>query len=123
MGEIAATKIIAGWKGDFVADACTAAIQIGLLQSGNMLGIDRAKTLLSLNFDMRKVDEIHWSTVWAAFQNGRATVISNIELRKRYLPTVANDNNRFQVTWFDDVDQSAAKEEILRGVLGAGEFS
>jgi hypothetical protein len=30
---------------------------------------------------------------------------------------------RFQVTWFDDVDQSTAKEEILHGVLGAGEFS
>jgi AAA domain len=30
---------------------------------------------------------------------------------------------RFQITWFDDVDQSAAKEEIVKGVLGAGEFS
>src|SRR3979409_240464 len=30
---------------------------------------------------------------------------------------------RFQVTWYDDVDQSVAKEEILQGVLGAGEFS
>jgi hypothetical protein len=31
--------------------------------------------------------------------------------------------DRFQVTWFDDVDQSTAKEEIVQGVLGAGEFS
>jgi hypothetical protein len=30
---------------------------------------------------------------------------------------------RFQVTWFDDVATSVAKEEILQGVLGAGEFS
>jgi hypothetical protein len=30
---------------------------------------------------------------------------------------------RFQITWFDAVDQSTAKQEILRGVLGAGEFS
>jgi hypothetical protein len=30
---------------------------------------------------------------------------------------------RFNLTWFDDVDQSVAKEEILQGVLGAGEFS
>jgi hypothetical protein len=37
---------------------------------------------------------------------------------------VANrSKERFQITWFDDVDQSAAKEEILQGVLGAGEFS
>ena len=37
----------------------------------------------------------------------------------------ANDNEkyRFNLTWFDDVDQSTAKEEILQGVLGAGEFS
>ena len=37
---------------------------------------------------------------------------------------IANrSKERFQVTWFDDVDQSTAKEEILQGVLGAGEFS
>src|SRR6202158_2736833 len=31
--------------------------------------------------------------------------------------------DRFQITWFDDVDRSTAKEEIVQGVLGAGEFS
>jgi hypothetical protein len=31
--------------------------------------------------------------------------------------------DKFEITWFDDVDQSTAKEEILQGVLGAGEFS
>jgi hypothetical protein len=37
---------------------------------------------------------------------------------------IANSlKERFQITWFDDVDQSTAKEEILQGVLGAGEFS
>jgi RecA-family ATPase len=37
---------------------------------------------------------------------------------------IANSSkDRFQFTWFDDVDQSAAKEEIVAGVLGAGEFS
>lgn len=35
----------------------------------------------------------------------------------------ANDNRRFQTTWFDEVNQSVVKEEILKGVLGAGEFS
>jgi|SRR5712664_170674 len=34
-----------------------------------------------------------------------------------------NQKDRFQITWFDDVDQSTAKEEIVQGVLGAGEFS
>jgi RecA-family ATPase len=35
----------------------------------------------------------------------------------------APSKERFQITWFDDVDQSTAKEEILQGVLKAGEFS
>ena len=93
LGEIAATRIIANWKGGFVADACIAATQIGLLHSGNMLGYDRAKTILRLNFEANKVDDIHWSTVYGAFQNARTAVISNIELRNRYQPAAANDNN------------------------------
>lgn len=31
--------------------------------------------------------------------------------------------DRFQVTWFDDVNNSPAKEEIVKGLIGAGEFS
>src|SRR5258708_11319732 len=31
--------------------------------------------------------------------------------------------DRLQITWLDDVDQSTAKEEIVQGVRGAGEFS
>ncbi|MGY3108560.1 AAA family ATPase [Bradyrhizobium sp. LM6.9] len=38
-------------------------------------------------------------------------------------PVKADLKERFTITWFDDVDQSTAKEEILQGVLGAGEFS
>jgi AAA domain len=123
MGEIAATRIISGWKGDFVGDACLAATQIGLLQSGNMLTIDRAKQILKLNFGANKVDDIHWSTVYAAFQNGRTAIISNIELREKYLPAAANDNNRFQITWFDEVGQTITKDELVKGLLGTGEFS
>jgi hypothetical protein len=120
-GEIAATRIISAWKGDFVADACTAATQIGLLNSGNMLGYDRATNILKLNFEANKLDDIHWSTIYEAFQNGRSTVISNIEPKKRYFPT-ANDNQRFQVTWFDDVGQTVTKDELVKGLLGSGEF-
>jgi hypothetical protein len=56
LGEIAATRIISAWKGNFVGDACIAAAQLGLLQPGNMLTIDRAKQLLKLNFEANKVD-------------------------------------------------------------------
>jgi len=112
MGEIVATRIISDWKGTFIADACVAATQIGLLQSGNMLAIDRAKNILRLNFEAKEIDDIHWSTFYDAFQNGRSTVVSNIELRKRYLPA-PNDNHRFQVTWFDDVGQTVTKDELI----------
>jgi hypothetical protein len=123
MGEIAATRINSAWKGNFVGDACIAATQIGLLQSGNMLGYHRAVNILRLNFEANRLDDIHWSSVYQAFQNGRSTVISNLELRKRYLASATNDNHRFQVTWFDDVDQSVTKDELVKGVLGTGEFS
>jgi AAA domain len=123
-GEIAATKIVAEWKGKaFVGDACHAATELGLLQSGNWLSHDRAKFNLEFNFGTNKVDPIHWQPVYGAYLNGRGTVITSDELQQRWFPTADNDNERFQVTWFDDVDQSAAKEEILQGILGAGEFS
>jgi AAA domain len=61
------------------------------------------------------------------------------ELERLKAAKVANDNrprltappsvlavlqkDRFQVTWVDDVNKAKAKDEILKGVLGAGEFT
>jgi hypothetical protein len=155
IGETYARKVLSEWKGNHVADACIAATQIGLIHSSSLLGYERAKQLLRQDFNSRKVDDVNWSVVNEAFQNGRSAVISPTELKNRFSFVVANDNkpkspsgfaafqnmiegragtavqdaianrskDRFQITWFDDVDQSAAKEEILQGVLGAGEFS
>jgi AAA domain len=53
------------------------------------------------------------SSGWTAFQS----------MLKERAGTSIPSKDRFQVTWFDDVDQSAAKEEIVQGVLGVGEFS
>jgi hypothetical protein len=154
-GETYARKVVSDWKGSHVADACIAATQIGLIHSGGVLGYERAKAILREEFDIRKVDDVNWSVVNEAFQNGRAAVINPSQLRERFYPPTANDNKpmppskfaafhtmlkersgtsveeglasrfktRFQITWFDDVDQSTAKEEIVQGVLGAGEFS
>jgi hypothetical protein len=117
-----------------------------LIHSGGVLDDERARQILRVEFDSRKVDDVNWSLVIEAFRNGRSAVISTAQLRERYFPVAANDKphpsktwnetltlvakllgapakERFQVTWFDDVDQSTAKEEILHGVLGAGEFS
>jgi hypothetical protein len=146
VGETYARKVLSDWKGNHVADACIAATQIGLIHSSSLLGYERAKDILRDEFNSRKVDDVNWSVVNEAFQNGRSAVISPSELKTRFTFVVANDNkpvmssnwnaflnanptianqakSRFQITWFDDVDQSTAKEEILQGVLGAGEFS
>jgi hypothetical protein len=150
VGETYARKVLSDWKGNHVADACIAATQIGLIHSSCLLGYERAKDILRDEFNSRKVDDVNWSVVNEAFQNGRSAVISPSELKTRFAFVVANDNKpkptsgyaaflnmvkersgtsiltqkqRFQVTWFDDVDQSPAKEEIVQGVLGAGEFS
>jgi len=155
IGETCARKVLSDWQGTHVADACIAATQIGLIHSGGVLGYERAKTILREEFDSRKVDDVNWSTVNEAFQNGRGSVVSAAQIKERFYPRAVNDNRptplsgfaafhkmvkeragtsveqiiadrskeRFQVTWFNDVDQSAAKEEILQGVLGAGEFS
>ncbi len=123
LGERGARLINAGWKGDFVADATAASFQYGLLVSGGMLPQDRAEYLIRWHFDNLKVDDSYWSAVWQSFLCGRDFGITHAELRERMTPEPANDNQRFQVTWFDDVDESTAKEEILQGVMGAGEFS
>ena len=123
LGERGARLINDGWKGDFVADATAASFQYGLLVSGRMLPQDRAEFLLRLHFDNRKVDDSYWSSVWQSFLCERDSGITHAELRERMTPEPANDNDRFQVTWFDDVDKTTTKEEIVQGVLGAGEFS
>jgi hypothetical protein len=55
----------------------------------------------------------------AKLSPGWAATINKLEANNGTVPK----KERFQITWFDDVDQSAAKEEIVQGVLGAGEFS
>jgi hypothetical protein len=88
-----------------------------------MISRDRAKTPLRFHFDRLHVDDIHWSTANEALLCGCNTIITGTELRSHFFPTAANDNNRFQVTWFDDVGQTVTKDELVKGLLGVGEFS
>jgi hypothetical protein len=59
-----------------------------------VLGFGRAKEILLDGFNSRKVDDVHWSTVNEAFQNGRSTVVSAAQLRERFFPVAANDNTK-----------------------------
>jgi hypothetical protein len=121
--RLALATINATWKGKGVTAAVTAACEIGMLVAGNMVGYEQAKDAVQRGFTVRLVDEKYWSTVYEAFQNGRSSLVSLTDLRERFNPVAANDNHRFQITWFDDVDKTTTKEEIVQGVLGAGEFS
>jgi hypothetical protein len=80
-GEIYATRVLSDWKGNNVADACIAATQLGLIHSGSLLAYYRAKEILREEFDRRKVDDVNWSTVNDAFQNGRSAVISRAKCK------------------------------------------
>jgi hypothetical protein len=71
-----------------------------------LLGYERAKEILLEEFNRRKVDDIHWSTVNDAFQNGRSAVISTTQLKERYFPVVVNDNEFFEPTVFEWEDPS-----------------
>ena len=71
IGENATRNILSAWKGKHVADACIAATQIGLIHSGGLLAYNRAKDILMAGFEVRLIDDIHWSTVNEALQNGR----------------------------------------------------
>jgi AAA domain len=55
----------------------------------------------------------------AKLSPGWATTINKLETNNGTVPK----KERFQITWFDDVDKTTTKEEIVKGVLGAGEFS
>jgi hypothetical protein len=123
-GEFALAKIGTHWKGNGVTAAVTAASEIGMLIAGNMVGSERARAVVRCGFDVRQVDEKWWSTVYEAFQSGRSSLVTNADLQERYFsPAAANDNHRFQVTWFDEVGQTVTKDELVKGLLGTGEFS
>ena len=151
-GETYARKVLSDWNGNHVADACIAATHLGLIHSGGGFGDERARQILREEFDSRKVDDVNWSVVIEAYRNGRSAVISPAQQRERFYPAAVNDNKpkppsklaqldkarattstdeliakltkeRFQVTWFDDVDQSTAKAEILHGVLASSHCS
>ena len=122
--EIAIRKVLSEWKSDFVNDACSAATQIGLFHSGGWLGYERAKEILLEEFELRKVDDIHWSTVCAALQNGRDAVTTPAQLRARYLPAAASDNVFYEPTPFEWQDPSTIPlrdwiygKHMLRGIV------
>jgi hypothetical protein len=58
IGETCVAKVLSDWKGDHVADACIAAIQIGLIHSGGVLSDARARQIIKDGFDSRNIDDV-----------------------------------------------------------------
>jgi hypothetical protein len=125
-GEFVLNKIAAQWSKNnkSVSAAVTAAGEIGRAHVGNFVDYERAESAVERGFNARLIDKKYWSEVYGAFQNGRGSLVTNAELQEQYFPiAAANDNDRFQVTWFDDVGQTVTKDELVKGLLGSGEFS
>ncbi|MGX4804347.1 AAA family ATPase [Bradyrhizobium guangdongense] len=122
IGELAIRSVVGSWKGPNPAVACEAAFKLGQI-TDRLSDYDRTNNVLRVNFAANKVDEAYWQDVRDAFANGRCSEIKLSDVWQRYAPTAANDNHGFDVTWFDDVNESVTKEEIVKGFLGAGEFS
>lgn len=139
-GELAVGFITSQWpKTKDLPAACVAAMQIGHLEAARSISYERSKEILRLNLNEREIPEDYRQDVYDAFGHGRSVVMTRSQLWESYLSKATNDNkpkslqlpaqlqaaqrDRFQVVWFDDVDKTPAKEHVLKGVIGAGEFS
>jgi len=105
--EKAIRCVLSEWKTDFVSDACHAATQLGAIHSGGWAAFNAAKEILIEEFELRKIDDIHWSSVYAAFLNGRDAVTTPAELRARYLPALPSGAEFFEPTPFEWQDPSS----------------
>ena len=74
---LALKKINDAWKGNSVSAAYSAAMDIGMLVAGCMVPYEEAK---DNGFEVRRVDEKWWSTVYEAFQSGRSSLATTADL-------------------------------------------
>ena len=72
------------WKGNSVAGATAAALDIGMLVAGCMLSYGNAKDNVIRGFEVRKVGEKWWSTVYEAFESGRSSLATTAKLHERF---------------------------------------
>jgi hypothetical protein len=91
---LALKKINDTWKGNSVTAATAAALDIGMLVAGCMLSYDKAKDNVLRGFEVRRVDEKWWSTVYEAFQSGRSSLATTVDLHERFCSVAANDNSK-----------------------------
>jgi hypothetical protein len=92
--SLALNKINNAWKGNSVGAATAAALDIGMLVAGCMLSYEIAKDSVLRGFEVRRVDEKWWSTVYEAFQSGRSSLVTTADLHERFCSVVANDNTK-----------------------------
>jgi hypothetical protein len=81
-------------EGNGVSAACSAAMDIGMLVAGCMLSYEKAKDNVLRGFEVRRVDEKWWSTVYENFQTGRSSLATSADLHERFCSVAANDNTK-----------------------------
>jgi hypothetical protein len=91
---LALNKINCAWKGNSVGAATAAALDIGMLVAGCMLSYDIARDNVLRGFEVRRVDEKWWSTVYESFQSGRSSLVTTADLQERFCSVAANDNSK-----------------------------
>ncbi|MFC7700918.1 hypothetical protein ACFQX9_30080 [Bradyrhizobium sp. GCM10028915] len=113
-GELAARTIISLWKGPGLADACHAALQLGHLNSANMLPYHRCRELLDREVELHKVNEDNRTDVSSIFHQGRDTIIPRSEVWSRYFPAVVADNDN------EEPDQAPTSGDDLSELTNPG---
>jgi hypothetical protein len=91
---LALKRINDAWKGNSVSAATAAALDIGMLVAGCMVPYEKAKDNVLRGFEVRRVDEKWWSTVYEAFQSGRSSLATTADLHERFCSIPANDNTK-----------------------------
>jgi hypothetical protein len=91
---LALKKINDAWKGNTVSAATAAARDIGMLVAACMLPYDKAKDNVLRGFEVRLVNEKWWSTMYEAFESGRSSLATTLDMHERFCTVAANDNTK-----------------------------
>jgi hypothetical protein len=96
---------------------------------GKVISSDGEKVMVGFDTgDVKTIRSTFLTRSRAAPETGTLAITSKPETAPAPRParTAANDNNPrppFRATWFDNIEEDAPKEEIIRGVFGVNEFS
>jgi hypothetical protein len=96
VGEPAIQQILAKHPANHFIDLSNIANEIGVVRSVSGLSDERARETVLDEFNRRKIDDIHWSYVHGAFLNALGCVTTLTDIRDKYRPLLASNDNEQQ---------------------------